>query len=98
MIAHTYGFKLVDLKGNGFKRWFTDAETMIVDNPEGKLPMPVNSVYITQHNISFHSAYNYCQIAAKEHNLVFTILEEKDFNDKTPSKNLFRKLLKRKEK
>jgi hypothetical protein len=95
-MKNIYGFKITDKKGNGLKRWFNSETELITDNPQGKLPNTLHSVNIAQNVMEFNEAFIYCNYAAIEHNLLFTVLEEKDWKAiPHPVKRFFNKLFKR---
>jgi hypothetical protein len=91
-----YGFKLLDKNGIGFQRWFNGNTELVTNNLQGKLPNTLHSVNIAQNVMEFNEAFIYCNYAAIEHNLLFTVLEEKDWKAiPHPVKRFFNKLFKK---
>ena len=95
-MKNIYGFKLLDRNGNGFQRWFNGETKLTTDNPLGRLPNTLNSINIAQNVMDFKSAFSYCKAAAKEHNLMYALLTEKDWKAiQHPVKRFFKSLVKR---
>ena len=96
-MKNIYGFKLLDKNGNGFQRWFNGETKLTTDNPLGRLPNTLNSINIAQNVMDFKSAFSYCKAAAKEHNLMYALLTEKDWKAiQHPVKRLLNKIFRRK--
>jgi len=76
-----YGFAVTDKNGLGFTRWFNGNENITADNPEGKLPFDLNSIYVNQHYLNFNSAVKYImESSLKNQKLTYNFLTEESWN------------------
>lgn len=95
-MKNIYGFTLKNKDGFGLKRWFNGETQLVTNNPLGRLPGILHSINIAQNVMDFKSAFSYCKAAAKEHNLMYALLTEKDWKAiQHPVKRFIKNLRKR---
>ncbi len=92
-----YGFTVTDKNGLGFTRYFNGDDSLVTDNPEGKLPPVLKRIYVAQLFLRFKVAYGYCKkVAQPKHGLQFKTITLKDWNAiQHPVKRFFNKIFRR---
>lgn len=95
MKQEIYGFRVSNIAGQGFERWYNSPTKLVETNENGEIPGELKRIAQAQDVMSFNKAYEYSKIRANNLDLYFNSFGYEDYKKLgSPVKQFFRKILK----